>query len=41
MRMWHLITTVPPLVIGKLGVVSKTIPNYVSQIHGAPSLTER
>ena len=34
--MWHLKTTTLPLVIGALGIVAKTAPNYVSQIPGAP-----
>ena len=38
--MWYLKTTTLPVVIGVLGVVAKTAPNYVSQIPGAPSLTE-
>ena len=38
--MWQKTATVP-VVIGALGMVAKTAPNYVSQIPGAPSLTER
>ena len=38
--MWHLKTTTVPVVIGALGLVAKTAPDYVSQIPGAPSLTE-
>ena len=38
--MWHFKTTTLPAVIGALGIVAKTAPNYVSQIPGAPSLTE-
>ena len=38
-KMWHLKTTLP-VVIGALGMVTKAVPNYVSQIPGAPSLTE-
>ena len=29
-----------PVAIGALGMMAKTAPNYVSQIPGAPSLTE-
>ena len=39
-KMWHLKTTALPVVIGALGIAGKTAPNYVSQIPGAPSLTE-
>ena len=46
-KMWHLKTTTLPVVIGALGIVAaslgiaaKATPNYVSQIPGAPSLTE-
>ena len=39
-KMWHLKTTTLPVVIGALGVVAKTAPNYVSLIPGAPSFTE-
>ena len=39
-KMWHLKTTALPVVVGALGIVAKTTPNYVSQIPGAPSLTE-
>ena len=38
--MWHLKTTTVPVVISALGMVAKTAPNYVSQIPGAPFLTE-
>ena len=38
--MWHLKTTTVPVVIGALGLVAKTAPEYVSQIPGAPSLTD-
>ena len=38
--MWQKTATLP-VVIGALGMVAKTAPNYVSQIPGAPSLTER
>ena len=38
--MWHLKTTTVPVVIGALGLLAKTAPDYVSQIPGAPSLTE-
>ena len=38
--MWPLKTTALPVVVGALGIVAKTTPNYVSQIPGAPSLTE-
>ena len=38
--MWHLKTTALSVVIGTLGIVAKTAPNYVSQIPGALSLTE-
>ena len=33
-------TTALPVVTGTLGMVTKTAPNNVSQIPGAPSLTE-
>ena len=39
-KMWHLKTTTLPVFIGALGIVTKTAPNYVSQIPGTPSLTE-
>ena len=39
-KMWHLKATTQPVVIGALGIVAKTAPNYISQIPGAPSLTE-
>ena len=39
-KMWHLKTTTLPVVIDALGIVAKTAPNYVSQIPGAPTLTE-
>ena len=39
-KMWHLKTATLPVFIGALGMVAKTAPNYVSQIPGAPSLTE-
>ena len=39
-KMWHLKTTPLPVVTGALGIVAKTVLNYVSQIPGAPSLTE-
>ena len=39
-KMWHLKTTTLPVIIGALGIVAKTAPNYVSQIPGAPSLIE-
>ena len=39
-KMWHLKTTTLPVVFGTLGMVAKTVPNYVSQIPGALSLTE-
>ena len=38
--MWHLKTTTQPVVIGALGMVAKTTPNYVPEIPGAPSLTK-
>ena len=38
--MWHLKTIILSVVIGALVMVAKTAPNYVSQISGAPSLTE-
>ena len=38
-HVWHFKTTLP-VAIGALGVMAKTAPNYVSQIPGAPSLTE-
>ena len=38
--MWHLKTTTLPVVLGALGIMARTVPNYVSQIPGAPSLTE-
>ena len=37
--MWHLKTTALPVVIGALGMVAKTAPNY-DQMPGAQSLTE-
>ena len=39
-KMWHLKTTTLPLFIGALGIVSRTVLNYISQIPGALSLTE-
>ena len=39
-KMWHLKTTALPVLIGALGIVAKTAPNYVLLIPGAPSLTE-
>ena len=36
---WHLKITTLPVVISALGMVAKTVPNFVSQIPGAPSLT--
>ena len=39
-KTWHLNTTTLLVVIGALGMVAKTAPNYVSQIPGAPPLTE-
>ena len=39
-KMLHLKTTTLPVVTGALSMVTKTAPNYVSQIPGAPSLTE-
>ena len=39
-KIWHLKTTALPAAIAALGMVAKTAPNYVSQIPGAPSLTE-
>ena len=39
-KMWHLKTTILPVVIGALGMVAKTALNYVSQISEAPSLIE-
>ena len=38
--MWHLKTTALLLVIGALGMVVKIVSNYISQIPGAPYLTE-
>ena len=38
-HVWHFKTTLP-VAIGALGMMAKTAPNYVSQIPGAPSLTE-
>ena len=38
-KMWHLKTTTLP-VIGALGMVAKTAPDYVSQTPEVPSLTE-
>ena len=39
-KMWHLKTTALPVVVGALGMVLKTVPNYISQIPGAPYLTK-
>ena len=39
-KMWHLKTTALLLVIGALGMVVKIVSNYISQIPGAPYLTE-
>ena len=39
-KMWHLKTTTLSVVIDALGMVAKTAPNHVLQIHGTPSLTE-
>ena len=38
-KIWHLKSTTLPVIIGALGMVAKTAPNYVSQIPGASSLT--
>ena len=38
--MCHLKVAKLPVVIIALGIVAKTAPNYVSQIPGAPPLTE-
>lgn len=40
MKMWHLKTSTLPIVISAWGIVAKAASNYVSQIPGAPSLTE-
>ena len=39
-KIWHLKVTALPVAISALVMVAKTTPNYVSQIPGAPSLTE-
>ena len=39
-KMWQLKTTILSEVIDALGMIAKTIPNHVSQIPGASSLTE-
>ena len=39
-KTWHLKTTNFPVVIGTLGMVAKSVPNYVSKISGAPTLIE-
>ena len=39
-KTWHLKTRNFPVVIGSLCMVAKSVPNYVSKISGAPSLTE-
>ena len=39
-KMWHLKTTILPVVIGALGMVTNTAPNYILQIPGSRSLTE-
>ena len=39
-KMWHVKTTALLLVIGALGMVVKIVSNYISQIPGAPYLTE-
>ena len=33
-KMWHLKTTKLPVVIGVLGIMAKTAPNYILQIPG-------
>ena len=38
-KMWNRKRTTLPIVIGALGMVANTAPNYVSQISGAPALT--
>ena len=39
-KIWHLKSTTLPVIIGALGMVAKTAPNYVSQIPEASSLTD-
>ena len=39
-KMWHLKITTLLVVIGALGMMPKTAASYISQIPGAPSLTE-
>ena len=39
-KIWHLKSTALPVIIGALGMVAKTAPNYVSQIPGASSFTD-
>ena len=39
-QMWHLKTTILPVVNGAFGMVAKTTPNYISQNPGALPLTE-
>ena len=40
-KMWHLKITTLPVVIGALGMMAKIAASYISQIPGAPSLTEQ
>ena len=39
-KMWHLKTTTLPVIIGALGMVTKTATNHLLQISRAPFLTE-
>ena len=39
-RMWHLKTTIVPVVVGALGMVKKGIQNHLNTIPGEPNLQE-
>ena len=39
-RMWHLKTTIVPVVVGSLGMVKKGIQNHLNTIPGEPNLQE-
>ena len=39
-RMWHLKTTIVPVVVGALGMVKKGIQNHLNAIPGEPNLQE-
>ena len=39
-KIWHLKTTIIPVVIGALGLIKKGTDNYLAQIPGTPTLAE-